>query len=197
MQLSFSERDGLAFRWIIRADGGERMKKLAVFVLILSVCASLFAVNDEVGEDISLYKGTLGIGIVSDSSKSVAFSVTGDLGKLEILGSAGLGFAQNQFSFALDAGVTYEIADVDFGRGGHMPMALGIIIPMTFSSVSNSFLFSFALCPVLELEYQMPSTPLSFNVYAGLDITVSGIGQRGGSAVSGGFYGRATLNYWL
>ena len=101
---------------------------------------AVFAVNEEVGEDINLYKGTLGIGLATDFSSDIAVSVTGDLGKLELLGSAGIGFGQSSFHFALDAGVTYEIIDVDFGLGGHMPISMGLIIPMNFNVISNEYI---------------------------------------------------------
>lgn len=174
------------------------MKKLVIiFMLVLFSLTAVFAVNEEVGEDINLYKGTLGIGLATDFSSDIAVSVTGDLGKLELLGSAGIGFGQSSFHFALDAGVTYEIIDVDFGLGGHMPISMGLIIPMNFNVISKNFNFDISLCPVFEIEYQIPSTPLSFNIYAGPYIEVSGLGQQGRTAVSGGLYGRAVINYWL
>ena len=174
------------------------MKKLVIiFMLVLYSLTAVFAVNEEVGEDINLYKGTLGIGLATDFSSDIAVSVTGDLGKLELLGSAGIGFGQSSFHFALDAGVRYVVVEVDLGLGGHMPISMGLIIPMTFNVISKNFNFDISVCPVFEIEYQIPSTPLSFNIYSGPYIEVSGLGQQGRTAVSGGLYGRAVINYWL
>ena len=79
--------------------------------------------------------------------------------------------------FGGDVGVSYEVYDIDLGGKHHMPVTLGLWVPMAFS-FSNNFAMNVSALVQAGLEYQIPDVPVLFYLRAGLGLGI-GIASMG------------------
>ncbi len=140
------------------------MKKKVLVLLVVALMAAVPAMAastrgaaDDGSVGIGLNLGTnTGLGMKFGMGK---FDIFADVG-LSVIGGIGLGF---------DVGVSYEVYDADFGGGHHMPITVGVMVPMAFRW-NNPFAWDIGALAQVGLEYQIPDVPVLFYLRVGLGV---------------------------
>ena len=94
---------------------------------------------------------------------------SGDFDIFANIGFDALHVSSNGFSLGGDVGVAYEVYDVDFGGGHHMPITVGLWVPMGFF-IGDNFAFNLAALVHAGVEYQIPDVPVLFYLRLGLGV---------------------------
>ncbi len=138
------------------------MKKKLLILLVAALIAAMPAMAASTrgaAED-----GSIGIGLNLGTNSGLGlkfgmgkFDIFADVG-LSVIGGTGLG---------VDAGVSYEVYDADFGGGHHMPITVGVMVPMSFRW-NNPFAWDLGVLAQVGLEYQIPDVPVLFYLRVGL-----------------------------
>ena len=165
------------------------MKKKAIILLIVAALAIAPAAAAQ-------YKGASeegqwGIGLNLGTNTGVAIKY--GFGDFDIFGNVGFDFLELKtdpfvFSIGADVGLSYEVYDVDFGGGHHMPITVGLIFPMGFIINDGCLDFNLGIQAQAGIEYQIPKVPVSFylRLGVGLDMLFGTSGLDLGPGISGG-----------
>ena len=138
-------------------------KALTVLLVLVAIVAMPLAAADSRGTS---EEGAIGIGLNLGTNNGLGlkfgmgkFDIFADVG-LSVIGGMGLGF---------DVGVSYEVYDADFGGGHHMPVTVGVMVPMAFRW-NNPFAWDIGALAQVGLEYQIPDVPVLFYLRVGLGV---------------------------
>ena len=142
-------------------------------VLILLVVAALAIAPAAAAQ----YKGAAdegSVGIGLNLGTNTGLGLKFGMGDFDIFANIGLDFLGMQFDpfqFSLggDVGIAYEVYDADFGGGHHMPVTVGLWVPMGFVFGDN-FAFNLAALVHAGIEYQIPDVPVLFYLRLGLGV---------------------------
>ena len=146
------------------------MKKKVLILLVVAVLAiapAAAAQSRGSSED-----GAFGIGLNLGTNTGVGLKF--GMGDFDIFANIGLNFLDMQFDpfrFSLggDVGIAYEVYDADFGGGHHMPVTVGLWVPMGFT-FGDPFAFSLDVLAHAGIEYQIPNVPVLFYLRLGLGV---------------------------
>ena len=132
------------------------MKKKVLVLLVIAILATVPAMAASTRG--AAKDGSIGVGLNLGTNSGLGlkfgmgkFDIFADVG-LSVIGGTGLG---------VDAGISYEVYDADFGGGHHMPITVGIMVPMSFRW-NNPFAWDLGVLAQVGLEYQIPDFPLAF-----------------------------------
>lgn len=148
--------------------GGKLMKKKVLILLVVAVLALAPAAAAQ-------YKGAseedsvgIGLNLGTNTGLGLKFGM-GDFDIFANIGFDALHVSSNGFSLGGDVGVAYEVYDVDFGGGHHMPITVGLWVPMGFF-IGDNFAFNLAALVHAGVEYQIPDVPVLFYLRLGLGV---------------------------
>ena len=154
------------------------MKKKVLILLVVAVLAIAPAAAAQ-------YKGSSedgAVGIGLNLGTNTGLGLKFGRGDFDIFANIGIDFLNsfskgNSFSLGGDVGVAYEVYDVDFGGGHHMPITVGLWVPMAFQFGGDAgFAMDLAALAQAGLEYQIPNVPVLFYLRIGLGINMDIIG---------------------
>ena len=133
-------------------------KKIMVIALVLVVAMSgVFAANNYKGASA---KNTMGVGLNLGTDTGVGLKF--GMGKFDVTADIGLDLFEIGDSIKIggDAGVMYEVYDVQFKGKHHMPITVGGLLGLEGSVGSeNSLKLNFAVGA--GLEYTFPQVPIN------------------------------------
>lgn len=168
------------------------MKKILVFALVAVLAvSSVFA--DSFMDDYSgtMKEGSWGVGLNLGTNTAVALKY--GYSKFDAFANVGadLTHLSDGFSLGVDLGASWQVYDVDFGKGHHMPITVGAMIPVGIV-FGDDFAVNLGALVQGALEYKLPKYPWSFYLRLGLGINFKigsdfGIGL-GYSAAIGALY---------
>ena len=136
------------------------MKKKVLVLLVVAILAitpAMAANSKGASED-----GSVGIGLNLGTNTGLGLKF--GMGKFDIFANIGLdmfSLGSDGLRLGGDVGVSYEVYDIDLGGKHHMPVTLGLWVPMAFS-FSNNFAMNVSALVQAGLEYQIPDFPLAF-----------------------------------
>lgn len=160
--------------------GGTSMKKKVLVLLVVAVLAVAPAMAADYRG--STEDGSVGVGINLGTNTGLGLKF--GMGKFDIFADVGLDawhISSDGFGLGGDVGVSYEVYDIDLGGKHHMPITVGLMVPMGFFFGNN---FSMNLGVVIQagLEYQFPEVPilLYLRLGGGIDMKIVGDWTLGG-----------------
>ena len=106
--------------------------------------------------------GAFGIGLNLGTNTGVGLKF--GMGDFDILANIGLSNFQvsaDRFSLAGDIAASYEVYDVDFGKGHHMPITVGGGVTMGFT-IGDQFGLDLSVVVPVGVSYQIPDFPMQF-----------------------------------
>lgn len=138
----------------------KKMKKkvLLIALLVALILAPVTAASYRGSEK----NGTFGVGLNLGTNTGVGLKF--GMGDFDILANIGLSNFQvsaDRFSLAGDIAASYEVYDVDFGKGHHMPITVGVGASMGFV-FSDPFQFGLSVLVPVGVSYQIPDFPMQF-----------------------------------
>ena len=147
------------------------MKKKAIILLVVAALAIAPAAAAQYHG--SSEEGAVGIGLNLGTNTGLGLKF--GMGDFDIFANIGfdfLGFQTDPFQFSLggDVGLAYEVYDVDFGGGHHMPITVGLWFPMGFVFLENGFGLNVNVLANAGVEYQIPDVPVLFYFRLGLGV---------------------------
>ncbi len=146
------------------------MKKKVLVLLVVAILAitpAMAANSKGASED-----GSVGIGLNLGTNTGLGLKF--GMGKFDIFANVGLdmfSIGSDGLRLGGDVGVSYEVYDIDLGGKHHMPVTLGLWVPMAFS-FSNNFAMNVSALVQAGLEYQIPDVPVLFYLRAGLGLGI-------------------------
>ena len=165
------------------------MRKKAIILLVVAALAIAPAAAAQYKG--ATDEGSWGIGLNLGTNTGVAIKY--GYGDFDIFGNVGFDFLnlktdRFQFSLGVEVGLSYEVYDVDFGGGHHMPITVGLLFPMGFIITDNNLNFNLGVQAQAGIEYQIPDVPLAFylRLGVGLDMLFGTSGIELGPGFSGG-----------
>ena len=160
--------------------GGTSMKKKVLVLLVVAVLAVAPAMAADYRG--SAEDGSVGVGINLGTNTGLGLKF--GMGKFDIFADVGLDawhIGSDGVGLGGDVGVSYEVYDIDLGGKHHMPITVGLMVPMGFFFGQN---FSMNLGVVIQagLEYQFPEVPilLYLRLGGGIDMKIVGDWTLGG-----------------
>ena len=160
--------------------GGTSMKKKVLVLLVVAVLAVAPAMAASYRG--SAEEGSVGVGINLGTNTGLGLKF--GMGKFDIFADVGLDawhIGSDGVGLGGDVGVSYEVYDIDLGGKHHMPITVGLMVPMGFFFGNN---FSMNLGVVIQagLEYQFPEVPilLYLRLGGGIDMKIVGDWTLGG-----------------
>ena len=160
--------------------GGTSMKKKVLVLLVVAVLAVAPAMAADYRG--STEDGSVGVGINLGTNTGLGLKF--GMGKFDIFADVGLDawhIGSDGVGLGGDVGVSYEVYDIDLGGKHHMPITVGLMVPMGFFFGNN---FSMNLGVVIQagLEYQFPEVPilLYLRLGGGIDMKIVGDWTLGG-----------------
>ena len=160
--------------------GGTSMKKKVLVLLVVAVLAVAPAMAADYRG--STEDGSVGVGINLGTNTGLGLKF--GMGKFDIFADVGLDawhIGSDGVGLGGDVGVSYEVYDIDLGGKHHMPITVGLMVPMGFFFGQN---FSMNLGVVIQagLEYQFPEVPilLYLRLGGGIDMKIVGDWTLGG-----------------
>ena len=165
------------------------MKKKAIILLVVAALAIAPAAAAQYKG--ATDEGSWGVGLNLGTNTGVAIKY--GYGDFDIFGNVVFDFLNLKtdpfrFSIGVDVGLSYEVFDVDFGGGHHMPITVGLLFPMGFIINESSLDFNLGVQAQAGIEYQIPKVPVSFylRLGVGLDMLFGSSGITLGPGFSGG-----------
>lgn len=156
------------------------MKKKVLVLLVVAVLAVAPAMAADYRG--SAEEGSVGVGINLGTNTGLGLKF--GMGKFDIFADVGLDawhIGSDGVGLGGDVGVSYEVYDIDLGGKHHMPITVGLMVPMGFFFGNN---FSMNLGVVIQagLEYQFPEVPilLYLRLGGGIDMKIVGDWTLGG-----------------
>ena len=148
------------------------MKKKVLILLVVAVLAIAPAMAASRG---SSDDGSFGIGINLGTNTGLGMKF--GMGKFDVIANIGidaLHIGSNGIGLGGDVGFNYEVYDIDIKGPHHMPVTLGLMIPMVFF-FGDPFNMNLGVVLVAGLEYQIPDVPLLFylRLGGGIDLEVT------------------------
>lgn len=155
------------------------MKKkvfILLVVAILAVAPAMAARTSGTSND-----GDFGIGLNLGTNTGVGMKF--GMGKFDIIANVGLDafhIGSNGIGLGGDVGINYEVYDIDIKGPHHMPVTLGLVVPMGFFFGDN-FAMNLGVAITAGLEYEIPDVPLAFylRLGGGIDLQVTNQWQLG------------------
>ena len=165
------------------------MKKKVLVLLVVAILAITPAMAARSTHG-SSNDGDVGVGINLGLNNGLALKF--GMGKFDIFANIGLDvlhIGSDGLRLGGDVGVSYEVYDIDLGGPHHMPVTLGLMVPMSFF-FGNNFAMNLGVLVHAGLEYQIPDIPLLFYLRLGLGIDMGlapsfdlGFGATGGIGI--------------
>lgn len=160
--------------------GGTSMKKKVLVLLVVAVLAVAPAMA--AGYRGSAEEGSVGVGINLGTNTGLGLKF--GMGKFDIFADVGLDawhISSDGVGLGGDVGVSYEVYDIDLGGKHHMPITVGLMVPMGFF-FGNSFSMNLGVVIQAGLEYQFPEVPilLYLRLGGGIDMKIVGDWMLGG-----------------
>lgn len=148
------------------------MKKILVIALAaLLASASVFAAVDADDYSGSMVEGELGVGLNLGTTTGVALKY--GYGPFDVFTNIGVDFVglgrHDCFSLGIELGASWEVYDVDFGKGHHMPITVGALVPVGLI-FDDDFTLGLGFLAQAGVEYQIPDWPISFYLRLGLGL---------------------------
>ena len=139
------------------------MKKRVLVLLAIALMAAVpaMAASTRGAAD----DGSFGIGLNLGTNNGLGLKF--GMGKFDIFADVGLDVI-NGTGLGVDAGVSFEVYDADFGGGHHMPITVGAMVPMAFRW--NPFSWNIGVLAQAGIEYQIPDVPVLFYLRLGLGV---------------------------
>ena len=164
------------------------MKKALTILLVLAVIAVMpLAAADRRGTS---EEGAFGIGLNLGTNNGVGLKF--GMGNFDIIANIGLDVlhVSNQgLGLGGDVGFQYEVYDIQIDGPHHMPVTVGLLVPMGFF-FGSPFQMSLGVQAMAGLEYQIPDVPVLFYLRVGLGIDMNVVG---GGNFKVGFGGSGAL----
>ena len=145
------------------------MKKKVLILLVVAVLAIAPAMAATRG---SSDDGSFGIGLNLGTNTGLGMKF--GLGKFDVIANIGidaLHIGSNGIGLGGDVGFNYEVYDIDIKGPHHMPVTLGLMIPMGFF-FGDPFNMNLGVVLVAGLEYQIPDVPVLFYLRVGLGVNL-------------------------
>ena len=140
------------------------MKKKVLVLLVVAVLAVAPAMAADYRG--STEDGSVGVGINLGTNTGLGLKF--GMGKFDIFADVGLDawhISSDGFGLGGDVGVSYEVYDIDLGGKHHMPITVGLMVPMGFFFGNNSVSLG------IRMIMSRLGTPFAvFRTTAGLDI---------------------------
>ena len=160
--------------------GGTSMKKKVLVLLVVAVLAVAPAMAASYRG--SAEEGSVGVGINLGTNTGLGLKF--GMGKFDIFADVGLDawhIGSDGVGLGGDVGVSYEVYDIDLGGKHHMPVTVGLMVPMGFF-FGNSFSMNLGVVIQAGLEYQFPEVPilLYLRLGGGIDMKIVGDWMLGG-----------------
>lgn len=146
------------------------MKKALTILLVLAVIAVMpLAAADRRGTS---EEGAFGIGLNLGTNNGVGLKF--GMGDFDIIANVGLNILRLNTGLSLggDVGFQYEVYDIQIDGPHHMPVTVGLLVPMGFF-FGNSFAMSLGIQAMAGLEYQIPDVPVLFYLRVGLGVDLN------------------------
>ena len=146
------------------------MKKKVLVLLVVAVLAVAPAMAADYRG--SAEEGSVGVGINLGTNTGLGLKF--GMGKFDIFADVGLDawhIGSDGVGLGGDVGVSYEVYDIDLGGKHHMPITVGLMVPMGFF-FGNSFAMSLGIQAMAGLEYQIPDVPVLFYLRVGLGVNL-------------------------
>ena len=156
------------------------MKKKVLILLvvaILAVAPAMAASSRGTSSD-----GSFGIGLNLGTNTGVGMKF--GMGKFDIIANIGLDafhIGSNGVGLGGDIGFNYEVYDIDVKGPHHIPVTVGLFVPMGFF-FGDQFAMNLGVALVAGIEYQIPDLPLAFylRLGGGIDLQVTNQWTLGG-----------------
>lgn len=156
------------------------MKKkvlVLLFVAVLAIAPAMAASTRGTSSD-----GSFGIGLNLGTNTGLGMKF--GMGKFDIIANVGLDafhLGSDGVGLGGDVGVSYEVYDIDIKGPHHMPVTLGLMVPMGFY-FGDQFRMNLGVAITAGLEYQFPEVPilLYLRLGGGIDLAVTDNWTLGG-----------------
>lgn len=149
------------------------MKKkifIVLFAVVLAAMPLAAASNNYHGTS---EEGSVGIGLNLGTNTGLGLKF--GMGKFDIVANIGLDAVHagsNGLGLGGDVGVQYEVYDIQIDGPHHMPVTVGLLVPMGFF-FGDPFNMSLGVQVMAGLEYQIPDVPVLFYLRVGLGIDMT------------------------
>ncbi len=134
-------------------------KALTVLLVLVAIVAMPLAAADSRGTS---EEGAIGIGLNLGTVNGLGLKF--GMGDFDIIANIGLDvFHAGSKGLALggDVGFQYEVYDIQIDGPHHMPVTVGLLVPMGFF-IGDPFGMTLGIEAMAGLEYQIPDVPVLF-----------------------------------
>ena len=152
------------------------MKKKAIVLLIIAVLAITPAMAAPRG---SSSEGSVGVGLNLGTNTGLGLKF--GMGKFDIVANVGLDvlhISNGNLSLGGAVGFQYEVYDIQIDGPHHMPVTVGLLVPMGFT-FGNQFAMHLGVQAMAGLEYMIPDVPVLFYLRVGLGVDMRIVGGDG------------------
>lgn len=152
------------------------MKEISMKKILVLALVAVFAVTGLFASFTDDYSGTmdegsfaLGVNLGTNTGVAVRYGY----GRFDIFGDVGVDFItlgrEGEFAIGADVGASWEVYDFDFGNGHHMPLTVGLMVPLGFG-FGDDFIFNLSVLAQVGVQYKLPKYPWSFYARLGLGL---------------------------
>ena len=151
-------------------------KALTVLLVLVAIAAMPLAAADSRGTS---EEGAIGIGLNLGTNNGLGLKF--GMGKFDIVANVGLDvlhISNGNLSLGGDVGFQYEVYDIQIDGPHHMPVTVGLLVPMGFT-FGNQFAMHLGVQAMAGLEYMIPDVPVLFYLRVGLGVDMRIVGGDG------------------
>ena len=153
------------------------MKKKVLVLLVIALMAAVpaMAASTRGAAD----DGSVGIGLNLGTNTGLGMKF--GMGKFDIVANVGLDvlhISNGNLSLGGDVGFQYEVYDIQIDGPHHMPVTVGLLVPMGFT-FGNQFAMHLGVQAMAGLEYMIPDVPVLFYLRVGLGVDMRIVGGDG------------------
>ena len=153
------------------------MKKKLLILLVAALLAAMPAMAADTRGTSD--EGDWGIGLNLGTNNGLGLKF--GMGKFDIVANVGLDvlhISNGNLSLGGDVGFQYEVYDIQIDGPHHMPVTVGLLVPMGFT-FGNQFAMHLGVQAMAGLEYMIPDVPVLFYLRVGLGVDMRIVGGDG------------------
>ena len=151
------------------------MKKALTVLLVLLAVAAMPLMADSRGTS---EEGAIGIGLNLGTNNGLGLKF--GMGDFDIIANIGLDvlhISNGNLSLGGDVSFQYEVYDIQIDGPHHMPVTVGLLVPMGFTF--GNFAMHLGVQAMAGLEYMIPDVPVLFYLRVGLGVDMRIVGGDG------------------